>query len=67
MPIKNKNITYNIKFCKKHRERFKQYTIYDNGDFIISQKAIYDLVSTSQYVKLECICDHCGKRIYYFL
>lgn len=61
MPIIDKEIIYNIKYCK-NKERFNNYIINENDNIIIKQIDAYKLLPTTPKIKLECICDHCGKE-----
>lgn len=61
MPIIDKEIVYNIKSCK-HKERFNNYIPDENSNIIIKQEDAYKLIPTSPNIKLQCVCDHCGKK-----
>lgn len=61
MPIIDKEIVYNIKSCK-HKERFNNYIVDKNSNIIIKQADAYKLIPTSPNIKLQCVCDHCGKE-----
>lgn len=61
MPIIDKEIVYNIKNCK-HKERFNNYTTDKASNIIIKQTDAYKLIPTSPNIKLQCVCDHCGKE-----
>lgn len=61
MSIIDKEIIYNIKNCK-YQKRFNNYIIDKEHNIIIKQEDAYKLISTSPNIKLQCICDHCGKE-----